>query len=266
MVTKKKAWKIRKCRRSLHWLAPMAVLLTVAGCATQQPTPVPFPLPLPLASTSQCNEQQQEIVRLQQMLADREHQIKHLIADQKNKDLEISKLKTHQQNQTKELKETTNQASRAEVKLRRFATEADVASRLVEVEMAMKTLESRLDTRHELPLQVLAHGLLDKASTAFKRGKYSVAADHAAQAEQLIEMMTEQQPTTESATPFKVAIPLKTKLNGQLRRKPDRNAAVIDKLQTATPVVARSYKAQWLQVQTENGNSGWIFSDFVEPR
>ncbi len=248
-----------------RWATLTLWWLTMAGCATQQPAPFITAEPEPLVIP--CSEQQQEIVRLQQILADKEQQISTLLAYQKSKDIEVSKLRADQQNQVQELKDTTTQVGRVEGKLRRFATEADVASRLAEIEVAMKTLESRLNTKHELPLQVLAHGLLDKASISFKRGRYSDAADHAAQAEQLIDMLT-QQPAfaTPQATLFKVAIPLKIKADGQLHLKPNRRATVVGKLQKATPIVARSYKQQWLQVQTENGNSGWIFAEFVEPR
>jgi len=235
--------------------------LTIAGCATTRQ---------PEILTSPCEEQQHEIIRLQQLLTDKEQQISSLIAHHKNKELEISNLKAHQQNQVKELKETSNQIARAEVKLRRFATEADVASRLAEVEVAMDALESSLNTEHEMPLQVLAQRLLDKASISFKRGKYSAAADHAAQAEQLIDMLMDHNAIAElrvsPETLFKVAIPLKIKADSQLRKKPHSNAVILDELQKATRITARSYQEQWLQVQTEDGSTGWIFVDSVEPR
>ena len=230
----------------------------MAGCAVQQPVVLSPP----------CEEQQHEIIRLQKILSDKELMISNLRDLQQNKELEISNLRAHQQDQVKELQETTSQVARAEVKLRRFATEADVASRLAEVELAMEVLQSTLDT--DSPLQVLAQRLLDKASISFKHGEYSAAADHAAQAEQLIDVLIDDQAVAglreASETPFKIAIPLQTKFNSQLRHKPQNRATVLGELQKTTPVVARSYQEQWLQVQTEDGNTGWISSEFVEPR
>jgi len=248
------------CSHVTRWAAFTLWLLTMAGCAVRQP----------VLLTPSCMEQQHEIIRLQKILADKKLEISNLRANQQDKELEISNLRAHQQDQVKELKETTSQVARAEVKLRRFATEADVASRLAEVELAMEVLQSSLNTDHEQPLQVLAQRLLDKASTSFKQGKYSAAADYAAQAEQLIDILIDDQAVAglriASDTPFKVAIPLQTKLKSQLRRKPHSRAAVLDELQKTTPVVARSYQEQWLHVQTEDGNTGWILADIVVPR
>ncbi len=238
---------IMKCRRVTRWATFTLWGLAITGCTIWQPGPLP---PTPY------EEQQSEIIRLQQLLADKE--------------LEISKLRAHQQDRVKELKETTNQAVRAEIKLRRFATEADVASRLAEVEVSMEVLQSRLGTERETPLQGLAQQLLETASASFKRSEYSAAADHAAQAEQLIDMLMDNQslPGLREVpeSPFKVSIPLKIKIDSNLRRKPHTRATVLNVLQKTTPVVARAYQGQWLLVQTENGNSGWVLSKLLEPR
>lgn len=235
--------------------------LTMAGCTTWQTGPLP---PTPY------EEQQREIIRLQQILADQELEISSLRAHQQDQELEISRLRAHQQDQVKELKETTSQAARAEVKLRRFATEADVASHLAEVEVAMVALKSSLGTENEVPLQMLAQQLLDTASASFKRSEYSIAADLAAQAEQLIEMLMDDHSGSDlqmaPEANFKVAIPLKMKVDSPLRRKPHTNAGVLGMLQKAAPVVARAYRGQWLRVQTKKGNSGWVLGELLEPR
>lgn len=190
---------------------------------------------------------------MQRVLADRE--------------AEINRLRAQQQGQVKELEKTTSQAARAEVKLRRFATETDVASRLAEVEVAMEGLKSK---GREFPLQLTAQRLLNAASTAFRQSELSVAADLAAQAEQLINMLIEHGsiPDTQSApeVPFKMAIPLRTKADTRLRNKPQLDAAVLIVLQQTTLVVAQAYQGQWLHVQTEDGVSGWVLGELLEPR
>lgn len=235
-----------KSSHVIRWTLLVLWGLTIYGCAFQQPVNLVIP----------NEEQQNEIIRLNKLLAD--------------KDLEISGLRANQQHQVKELKETTNQIARAEVKLRRVATEADVASRLAEVEVAMKVLQSNLNTGHEMPLQSLAQSLLDKASDYFKRNEYSASADHAAHAEQLIGLLMDEKANVSSRvaseTIFKTAIPLKIKADSQLRSKPHSKTTVLGKLQKATQIIARSYQGQWLNVQTEDGSAGWVSADFVEPR
>lgn len=236
----------------------------MAGCATQQSIPLatssPSPPPpsppassMPLPDDS-LNEQQKMILYLLRVLAEKE--------------AEISNLRVHQQSQVKELKETTSQAARAEVKLRRFATEADVASYLAEVEVAMVVLQSTLGTERKRSLQVLAQRLLDTASTSFKQGEYSIAADHVAQAEQFIDMLKDDNSVAATQTapevPFKVIIPLKIKVDSHLRRQPHNSAAVLGVLQKATPVIAQAYHGQWLQVQTEEGETGWVLAELFE--
>ncbi|MCF6324706.1 MAG: hypothetical protein L3J89_10350 [Gammaproteobacteria bacterium] len=192
----------------------------------------------------------------------------HLLQVLSQKETEISQLRAHQQSQVKELKETTSQAARAEIKLRRFATEADVASQLAEVEVAMEMLRSTLGTERKASLQALAQRLLDIARTSFKRDEHSIAADHVAQAEQFITMLMDNHLTaaTEatSEVPFKVAIPLKIKVDSHLRREPNSSATVLKVLKKTTPVVARAYQGQWLYVQTEVGDFGWVMIELLE--
>lgn len=199
-------------------------------------------------------EQQRMIMHLLQVLADKEQ--------------EISNLRARQQDQVKELEESVNQAARAEVKLRRFATEAEVASHLAEVEVAMKRLQVTLGPERRVSLQKLAQQLLDSASTAFKQGDYSTAANLVAQAEQFIEMLMDNHRVSDgravSEVPFGVSIPLKIKVDSHLRRQPNNSAAVLDVLEKTTPVVARAYQGPWLHVQTEVGDSGWVLAELLE--
>ncbi len=242
-------------RRTLRWLILVLCGLVTAGCATPQapslatlPPPL-APAPLPMS----FEEQQQMIMHLLHVLADKES--------------EISYLRAHQQSQIMELKETTNQAARAEVKLRRFATEADVASRLAEVEVAMERLQSTLGTEHKASLQALAQKLLDTASASFKQDEYSIAADHVEQAGEFIDMLIDNHSvsTTKTASKvlFKVIIPLKIKVDSHLRRQPYSSADALAVLQKSTPVIALAYHGQWLHVQTETGKTGWVLAELL---
>jgi len=260
----------------LQWAAFMLCGMTMTGCATQ-----PLPPPSPLCEE---HEHQQVLFYLQQTLKDKDLKISKLLASkevmtleiislrasQMDSESEINNLRAFQQEQVKELEETTSQAARAEVKLRRLATEADVASHLAEVEVAMAVLQSSLGIERGAPLQVLAQRFLETASASFNRAEYSVAADLAAQAKQLTDMLinnhslSDTREMTESA--FKVAIPLKIKIDSNLRNRPHTESIVIGELNKTTPVVARAYLGQWLRVQTEDGRTGWVSGELLEPR
>lgn len=201
-------------------------------------------------------EQQREIARLQQLLADKE--------------AEIGKLRTQQQERDKLLKETTSQAARAEVKLRRFATETDTASLLAEVEVAMAKLRATPGAERDTVQQ--AQRILDAAAAAFARDDYDTSVDLATQARQFIDMLADQHSGSGadkraiSEVPFKVGIGLRMKVDGNLRRQPRANATGLGVLQKATPIIARAYQGEWLRVQTEDGNSGWVLNSLVEAR
>ncbi len=236
-----------RCGATAACLTVLLWGLIMAGCSATRPE---------IDAPSAVQQLQMQITRLEQRLAEKER--------------EINRLRAQQQGRAKELQQSASEAAQAEVKLRRFATEADVVSRLAEVEVALETLQSRLGKDRQAPLQSTAQGLLDAASSAFDRGELSEAAELAAQARQLIDMLSENLAAAnlQSApeVPFKITIPLRTKTDTRLRRQPDPNAAVLDVLQRTTPVIVRAYRGPWLQVQTEAGDSGWVLGELLEPR
>ncbi len=248
---------VTRSRGVMRWLILTLWGLSVAGCATQQPPPLATLPPPPISSAPlpmSFEEQQQMILHLLHVLGERES--------------EISNLRIHQQSQVKELQETTSEAARAEVKLRRLATEAGVASQLAEVEVALAVLQSTLGTERKVSLQALAQRLLDSASVSFEQDEYSIAADQVAQAGQFIEMLMDINSVSTIQTapkiPFKVAISLRIKVDSHLRRQPRNSAAVLSVLQKMTPVTAHAYHGQWLHVQTEAGASGWVLAELLE--
>ena len=228
--------------RAAYWAAVTLWWLNLSGCAS-----------MPSAPPGPCTDLQQEISTLQQQLA--------------AKDAEITRLQAQQQAREREREETTVQAARAEVKLRRFATEADAASRLAEVEVALETLQARPGAG-DRPLQALIRPLADMAEDSFKQGEFNAAVERSTQARQLIDMLlandaaSDQGAAPESA--FKVAVPLRIKVDTRLRSQPDTRAAVLGVLPATTPVTALGYHGLWLQVQTPDGDTGWISSELVE--
>ncbi len=203
-----------------------------------------------------CAPQTREIARLQQALAARE--------------TEIEQLKAQKQGQTQELVETTTEAARAEVKLRRFASEAEVASRLAEIEVAMESLRVAPADGPAAAIRATAQRLLERATAAFNRGELSKAVELASQTEQLCDMLKDNRSLAPEATapevPFKLGVPLAIATDARLRLEPHTDAAVVAVLPPMTPVSALAYRGAWLRVQTEDERSGWVLGKLLTAR
>ena len=239
------------------WAVVWLLSSALSGCVTPPPAvPPPTPVPVPLETTVReptcpsCEEQTHELARLRQDLANRE--------------AELRDLRSNQRHQVKVLQESTREVTRAKVKLRRLATQADAASYIAEVEVALELLRSSLGATSTVPLMVLAQGVLESTAEPFAQGDYGVAMDRAAQAEQLIALVTDNQvrpgspPRGPREVPLQVAIPLKVTIDSKLRRQPLGKAPVVGVLKKDSRLVAHVYKGSWMQVETEDGRSGWV--------
>ena len=233
-------------RRGLR-AVPLSVLLawTLSGCALLQP---PAPPPAPVV----CDQQDREIVRLQQTLAE--------------KDTEIQQLRAQQHVQAKVLKETTGEVARAEVKLRRLATQADAASQLAEVEVALQGPQAQAHPRRAAAQLAQAQHILDAGAASFAQGDYGAAVELAAQSQEIIDMVATVGPVGRT--------------RGGRAVSGSRYAARAHRLQPAcasgahgnrtgcvrqgAPVLADAYRGEWLRVRTEDGRAGWVFGPLLE--
>lgn len=241
----------------------LAAVAALSACATPPPEPPP---PEPVAAPAitpvlepmcpMCLDQSLEIARLRQDLAAR--------------DAELKDLRTNTREQAKVVQESTREVTRAKAKLRRLATQADAASYLAEVEVALKA--QRASSAPDAPLLTLAQALLDAASAPFAQGDYATAMDRAAQAEQLIVVAGDIQPPPMARSraspevPLQVTIPLRSTVDTRLRREPAPKAAVVTVVKKDSPLVAHAYKGKWMRVETEEGRSGWIAQAEVAAR
>jgi hypothetical protein len=251
------------CRRpALAVLASWAAVLQ--GCVAPPPAPPPAPLPIPIEATVRpptcpsCEDQTREIARLKQELAARE--------------AELRDLRSNQRDQVKVLQESTREVTRAKVRLRRLATQADAASYIAEVEVAMATLRSSLGANATPPLMMLAQGILASTAAPFAQGDYGMAMETAAQAEQLLALVAhyEVRPGSRDRVPgevpLQVSIPLKVNVDTELRRQPLARSPVVDRVKKDVLVIARAYKSPWMQVETVDARAGWIEQSRLGPR
>jgi len=242
------------------WAVVWLLSSVLSGCATpppppppaEPPIPAPAPIeaPVPMPTCPSCEEQTREIARLREDLAAR--------------DAEMRDLRSNQRDQAKVLQESTLGATRAKVKLRRIATQADAASYIAEVEVAYESVRSSLGKTTTAPMMELAQGILESTAALFARGQYEAAMDRAAQAEQLIIVVAEAHARSGSRArvpgelPLQVAVSLKVTVDSNLRRQPLARAPVVGVLKKDSHLVARAYKGSWLYAETDDGRAGWV--------
>lgn len=256
-------------RRVFCTLPALAMVVSLAavlqGCVATPPAPPPAaPMPTPIEAAVRsptcpsCEGQTREIARLKQELATRE--------------AELRDLRSSQRDQVKVLQESTREVTRAKVRLRRLATQADAASYIAEVEVAMATLRSSLGAKATPPLMMLAQAILASTAAPFAQGNYGAAMESAAQAEQLLALVAhyEVRPGSRDRVPGEVplqlAIPLKVNVDSPLRRQPLARSPVVDSVKKDVLVVARAYKGPWMQVETDDGRAGWVEQRRLGPR
>lgn len=225
-------------------LSLLCLACLLPGCALLQP-------PAPPQTSVACEEQAREVARLQQMLAE--------------KDAEVRRLQSQQNVQAKVLKETAGEVARAEIKLRRLATRAGAASQLAEVEVALQGARAAHAGRSGTQL-MQAESILNAGSAAFAQGDYGAAVEFAAQAREVIDMVAGGRRVTQAAVevPFQVPVSLRTRNVSNLRAQPWRTAGVRAVLPQDTPLQAHAYRGDWLRVRTGDGREGWVHGSLLE--
>jgi hypothetical protein len=244
-------------------LCAALLALALSGCVTPPTPPPPSPPPaeppvvappapvgVARPSCPSCDEQNREVARLRQELA--------------NRDAELRELRSSQRDQVKVLQESTREATRAKVKLRRLATQADAASYIAEVEVALDSARAAAGEDAKSPLLGIAQGMMESTAAAFALGDYGAAMERAAQAEQLVTAAADERersaapPRGAGELPFQAAVTLRAIDDSKMRRQPRSKAPVVVVVRKDTELVAVAYKGSWLRVVTPDGRSGWI--------
>jgi hypothetical protein len=256
-------------RSAPKWMIMAFTGLSMIGCNNIPVRSIPADSEIEVAALESCDKerceaerekllaekaaQQQEIERLQKLLAE--------------KDALIRNQQVRQQDQAKTLQETSSQAAHAQIKLRRLATRPAAASTIAEAEISMEGLKSSPLSDTERMLQAQAQRLLTAATVLYDEDSYAAAMDHAAQAREFVDMMKNgrvRKAADQIAVSLQTPIPLRASVDSNLRQKPGLKGAVLGVLKKNSAMIAEAYQGDWLQVQTADGRSGWILNTLVE--
>ncbi|PTR13486.1 SH3 domain-containing protein [Nitrosospira sp. Nsp2] len=244
--------------------------LNIAGCGIPIKSSIPEPEPETVAAVPEARAKVQCEIELEKLEAEKDAQQQEIERLQKvltEKDAQIRSQQARQQDQAKTLQETSSLAAQAQVKLRRLATRPAAASAIAEVEMMMGNLKSSPMAGSEEILQTQAQRLLNAATTSYAEENYASAMDHAAQAREYIDMVTNNRTrkTSDQLTvSLQVPIPLRTTSNSNLRQKPGLSAPLVTTLKRDALMIAEAYRGDWLYVMTADGRAGWVLNTLVE--
>lgn len=229
----------------------LLTIITIAGCAHVEPSPEPKPTPI---TYEEYNQLQLEI-----------KQLKNVIQE---KDEIILKQRKHQQHQVKAQQDTSQEATRTQLKLHRLATKPSAASTIAEVEVAMKRLAQNPISTANQHLQIQAQYLFDTATRLYALDEYASSMNYAAQAYEIINMATDKNRSASTSkrliATFQVPVMLYTKTGVNLRKGSNRHTTILTALDKNTVLIANAYQGNWLRVQTEDNNQGWVLSTLIE--
>jgi len=231
-------------RQSSDSIASITQPIAISPPADETPTVDP-------AAEAELESMQEEIKRLEGVIAEKDKLIRNQNVRQKDQD--------------QVLQEVNDEANRAQVKLHRLATKPSAASTIAEVEVAMKRLKQKEISVPDRALQLQAQRILNAATVFYDSDEYAASMNYATQAHDIINMILDQdRKGANSTVKFYAPVMLKTKVEVNLRKGPNKNTRILNTLEKGTSLTANAYHGDWLQVQTENDLQGWVFYSFVE--
>lgn len=189
------------------------------------------------------------------------------------RDAEIHRLKTRLAEQRRLTDEAVQEVVRAKAKLRSIESRAEAVSALAEAEVAINAVRDRAAIEGSSLSDTFAKAetLLEMGNHELENENFGGALYLARQAKQQIQSLPATRGNAEFAVVpgekvFSQPLPLKSLKRSNLRSHHSTESPVLTVLDQGTPLIAYSHKDDWLRVDTEDGQSGWIFRTLVGVR
>jgi len=259
------------------WLTAMT-----AGCIQQPVQPCPEVPDCPPCPTEKADRLAGENRLLQQDLVSSRAEIEDL--ERRAADLEIQLLQKEALNielqrravlRQQRLDSAITEVVRTKSKLRTVESKAEAASTIAEAEIAVKSLQSRIDSdedQNQIEVLEKAKRLLEQSTAEFKARNFGGALYLAVQSKnQVASADGRLQGRDEGArmageTVFDHPLRLKVIKNTNLRTGPGLNYKVSNTLKSGTVIVGHAYKENWIRIDTEKGQAGWVHQSLVTAR
>ncbi len=178
----------------------------------------------------------------------------------------IHKQSQIQQKQIQVQKQTNDEISRTRLRLHRLATKPSTASTIAEVEVAMARLKQRQLAISDLRLKEQAQVFLDAAIQSYQKDEYTSSMNYASQAYEMINMVSDKSRVNKALIGFHVHVTLSANTGVNMRRASNSGALILLVLEKDAKLIANAYQGNWLRVQAENGEQGWVYNSLVDTR
>jgi len=242
---------------SVHSIVIITFVFYLSGCAsTEKQTPDPSDI----TEQSLVEEEHQKVIESQQQ---RIEELEKLLA---TKEAQIKQKHIREKEQEQVIQAASHEITRTQIKLHRLATKSSSASLISEAEVSMAVIRQKALEPSDESLMEQSQQLLDTASFYFSQDDYASATHYASQASELINMIanTNRDQANRATVAFSTHITLQTTADANLRHAPGRNSAVRTVLKKGTVLIASAYQGNWLRVQTDQNQQGWVSNTLIE--
>ena len=262
----------------------LCVTAMMAGCVQQpvQPCPeVPDCPDCPPCSTEKADRLADKIRRLEKdrvasraEIEDLERRIADLEIQLLQKEALTTELQRRAVSRQQRLDSAITEVVRTKSKLRTIESKAEAASTIAEAEIAVKSMQRRIDEGDRDQFEVLekAKRLLEKSAAEFKARNFGGALYLAVQSKNQVTSAEGQfQGRDEGArmvgeTIFDHPLRLKVVKNTNLRAGPGLRFKITSTLKTGTAIVGHGFKENWIRIDTEDDQTGWVHQSLVTAR
>ena len=260
------------------------VLPMIGGCVKSRSVNLPIQ-PVPCGAESSSEE---AYSRLEAKLHDIEKQLAVCRDENETRRIENQRMRiamlekearnrqlgAHLSFQKQMADEAVIEVVRAKAKLRSIESRAEAASTMAETEIAIKGIKqlATMGTIGSSEHLIKADALLKMSTEEFKRENYGGALYLAGQAKIQVKALKaglEQDRLHDQISGevlFLPPLPLKLIKRSNLRDEPDINSTIRRTLEKGELIVGYSHKDEWIRVNTESGDSGWIHQSLVDAR
>lgn len=182
--------------------------------------------------------------------------------------LHLLEQEAHMKELQRKLDEAIAEVVRAKAKLHSVESKAETASTMAEAEIALKALEAKMTGKEKGSEAVQAEQLLKASAREFEKQNYGGALYLVNQAKGFIKAgearLKSQEHVRAGEVSFAAPVALRVLRTGNVREGPGLNFKVLFTLEKGTPLVGHSRKGQWVRIEDQKGQAGWISFTLVE--
>jgi hypothetical protein len=222
----------------------LGLMVTISGCS--------------LTNEAEKNALQEKNMLLSAELATQSSLTAKLQMQLLEKNAEINKLASTQQDVVRKMKE-----ARSKRRMRGPTNKAEVVAFLAEVTTDIDSAREATSNKGQQHALTKAEQILSQGKAELEQGDFDKAYSLADQALELIQTMQlkivpSRKPPQGPFTALLAPLSVQLSKQSNMRKRPDVHAQILHVLAPGTTVTATGYQGQWVKVTIKDHHSGWI--------